>query len=79
MSAHEKLEFFAPIWRIMRDENMTVEQVPFFPEIRLEDFMLVGHRLVCVGRCMQMHNDSSVAFCVQRTGVAARLTRWCLQ
>ena len=27
MSAHEKLEFFAPIWRIMRDENMTVEQV----------------------------------------------------
>ena len=27
MTAHEKLEFFAPIWRIMRDENMTVEQV----------------------------------------------------
>lgn len=27
MTAYEKLEFFAPIWRIMRDENMTVEQV----------------------------------------------------
>lgn len=27
MTAHEKLEFFAPIWRIMRDENMTVDQV----------------------------------------------------
>lgn len=30
MTAHEKLEFFAPIWRIMRDENMTVEQVSLF-------------------------------------------------
>ncbi|KAL0047289.1 hypothetical protein WJX82_000056 [Trebouxia sp. C0006] len=27
MTPHQKLEFFAPIWRIMRDENMTVEQV----------------------------------------------------
>lgn len=27
MTPHEKLEFFAPIWRIMRDEKMTVEQV----------------------------------------------------
>ena len=27
MTAYQKLEFFAPIWRIMRDENMTVEQV----------------------------------------------------
>lgn len=27
MTALQKLEFFAPIWRIMRDENMTVEQV----------------------------------------------------
>ena len=29
MTPHQKLEFFAPIWRIMRDENMTVEQVSF--------------------------------------------------
>ena len=27
MSQQQKLEFFAPIWRIMRDENMTVQQV----------------------------------------------------
>lgn len=27
MSQLQKLEFFAPIWRIMRDENMTVDQV----------------------------------------------------
>lgn len=29
MTAVQKLEFFAPIWRIMRDENMTVDQVMF--------------------------------------------------
>ena len=27
MNLQEKLEFFAPIWQIMRDENMSVEQV----------------------------------------------------
>ena len=27
MDLRQKLEFFAPIWRVMRDENITVEQV----------------------------------------------------
>lgn len=27
MNQQQKLEFFAPIWRIMRDDNMTVQQV----------------------------------------------------
>ena len=27
MELPQKLEFFAPIWRVMRDENMTVDQV----------------------------------------------------
>lgn len=27
MDLQQKLDFFAPIWRIMRDENMSVEQV----------------------------------------------------
>lgn len=27
MSLEEKYEFFAPIWRVMRDDNMTAQQV----------------------------------------------------
>jgi len=27
MSMEEKFEFFAPIWRVMRDDNMTIEEV----------------------------------------------------
>jgi hypothetical protein len=27
MSMEEKYAFFAPIWRVMRDDNMTVEEV----------------------------------------------------
>ena len=27
MDLAQKLEFFAPIWRVMRDNNMSVEQV----------------------------------------------------
>lgn len=27
MSLEQKYDFFAPIWRVMRDENMSVQQV----------------------------------------------------
>lgn len=38
MSQQQKLEFFSPIWRIMRDENMTVEQVGFVACILCDAF-----------------------------------------
>ena len=66
MTAFEKLEFFAPIWRIMRDEMMTVEQVSqcMHPEM-IEQASSSHTHVEMVSQCRQLWAAGSVVNCLK--------------
>ena len=72
MTPYEKLEFFAPIWQIMRDENMTVEQVTW----HCGSSILISNVTVLATTCSHIDGTlwSHTQICMTRT-VLQRLQR----